>query len=192
MSVVAWMTIQSFLSINGFYETITSIPPRPILLLAPPLLFITGLFVTNRGRKFIDTFDASWLTWLHTVRIPVEMVLLSLSIYKLVPVIMTFEGRNFDIISGITAPFIAYFGYRKKTLGRGFLIAWNILCLGLLINIVLNALFAIPGAMQLQSFDVPNIGVLRFPFVFLPCFIVPAVLLSHLVCLRKLRKNDLQ
>ncbi|HVF96549.1 MAG TPA: hypothetical protein VM871_04480, partial [Flavisolibacter sp.] len=38
------------------------------------------------------------------------------------------------------------------------------------------------------AFDQPNIAVLYFPFIWLPSFIVPVVLLSHLVCIRQLLK----
>ena len=45
------------------------------------------------------------------MRVGVEVVLFWLFIKRVVPESMTFEGRNFDIISGITAPFVAYFAY---------------------------------------------------------------------------------
>jgi hypothetical protein len=55
-----------------------------------------------------------------------------------VPQLMTFEGRNFDIMSGLTAPFVFYFGFIKKTLGTKVILIWNLVCLGLLINVVTN------------------------------------------------------
>ena len=99
---------------------------------------------------------------------------------------MTFEGRNPDIFSGLTAPFIYYFGYVKQKLSRSILLFWNFLCLGLLANIVLNAIFAFPGPIQKYAFDQPNIAVMYFPFIWLPCCIVPLVLFSHLVTIRQL------
>jgi hypothetical protein len=63
---------------------------------------------------------------------------------------------------------------------------WNFICLGLLLNIVINAILAAPFPFQQFAFDQPNRGVLYFPFIWLPGFIVPAVLLSHLVNIRQL------
>jgi hypothetical protein len=40
--------------------------------------------------------------------------------------------------------------------------------------------------MQQIAFDQPNIGVMYFPFVWLPACIVPLVLLSHLASLYQL------
>jgi hypothetical protein len=190
MTVIAivWLMVQSIIARTGFYTVTDSLPPRFLFLVGPPLLIILFLFLTKDGRRLIDSFDPKWLTYLHTVRIPVEMVLLWLFIYKMVPQLMTFEGRNFDILSGLSAPFVAYLGYRKKTLSRNTLLAWNFICLALLFNIVINAVLSVPTPFQKFGFEQPNIGVLYFPFIWLPCFIVPAVLLSHLVCIRKLLK----
>ena len=99
---------------------------------------------------------------------------------------MTFEGRNLDILSGLTAPLIYYFGYVKKQLPKSVLLGWNILCLGLLINIVRLAILSAPFPFQTLAFDQPNIAILYFPFVWLPCCVVPLVLLSHLATIRKL------
>lgn len=129
------------------------------------------------------------LVLLHTVRIPVELVLHALFIAALMPRIMTYEGLNLDIFSGITAPIIYYFGYVKHRLSSTMLITWNLVCLGLLINIVAIAILSAPLPFQQLAFDQPNIGVFYFPFVWLPGFIVPIVLLAHIVSLQRIFKN---
>src|SRR6478735_6882313 len=109
--LVIWVIIQAVLAINNVYNSdTTSIPPKLLLLgVAPMMLTIIFLFITKKGRLFIDSLPLENITWLNIIRIPVELVLLGLFIHKAVPQLMTFEGRNFDILSGITAPFIAYF-----------------------------------------------------------------------------------
>jgi hypothetical protein len=131
------------------------------------------------------------ITYLNIIRIPVELVLVMLYMHHAIPRLMTFEGRNFDIISGITAPFIAYFGVTKKRLGYPFILVWNFICLGLLLNIVVNALLSAPFPYQKFAFDQPNIAIINFPFSWLPTFIVPVVLLGHLASIRIILKNRL-
>ena len=184
--IIAWAVIQSIIASTGFYTVTNSIPPRFALLLFPPLLTILLLFITAGGRSVIDKFNATWLTWLHIVRIPVEFILYWLFLYKQVPALITFEGKNFDIISGITAMFIAYFGYQRKQLRKPVLLIWNIACLGLLFNVVVRALLSAPFPFQQFAFDQPTVAVLYFPFILLPGLIVPLVLLSHLVCILRL------
>ena len=178
--------MQAIISSTGFYANFDSIPPRFMLLILPPLILILILFFTKKGRHFIDSLDIKTLTLLHVIRIPVEIVLFWLFVHKSVPQIMTFEGRNFDILSGITAPFVYYFGFVKNKLDKKIILAWNFLCLALLINIVSIALLSAPFPFQKFAFNQPNIALAYFPFVWLPCCIVPLVLFSHLVSIRQL------
>ena len=184
--LILWLTVQGIISSTGFYTTFDSIPSRFGLLILPPLVLILILFFTKKGRHFIDSLDIKTLTLLHVIRIPVEIVLFWLFVHKSVPQIMTFEGRNFDILSGVTAPFVYYFGFVKNKLDKKIILAWNFLCLGLLINIVGIALLSAPFPFQKFAFNQPNIALAYFPFVWLPCCIVPLVLFSHLVSIRQL------
>ena len=102
---------------------------------------------------------------------------------------MTFEGRNFDILAGISAPFIAYFAFKENEIKQKLLLIWNIIGLGLLLNIVVNAFLSAPSPLQLFAFDQPNIAILNFPISFLPTVMVPIVLFGHLVSIRRLIKN---
>ena len=117
-----------------------------------------------------------------------EIVLFWLFMYKTIPVELTFEGRNFDIISGVTAPIVYYFGFIKQTLSKKLIISWNIICIGFLFNVVLNSILSSPLLFQKFEFNQPNIAVLNFPFVFLPSLIVPIILFSHFVVIRRLIK----
>jgi len=96
---------------------------------------------------------------------------------------MTFSGWNFDILSGITAPFIAWFAFRGGKINRAVLIAWNIFALLLLIIIVSIAVLSVPLPIQKFGFEQPNVAVLYFPFIWLPTIIVPIILFSHLASL---------
>ena len=187
--LAVWMIGQAVLAIGGFYQKTGTIPPRFSLLVAPPLLLILVLFLTRWGRRFVDTLRLDWLTLLHVVRIPVEIVLFWLFVAKAVPQEMTFEGRNFDILSGLSAPVVYYFGFVKKRLSRPVLLVWNGLCLGLLLNVVATAVLAAPSPFQQIGFNQPNIAIQYFPFVWLPSVVVPLVLLAHLVAFRQLMKK---
>ena len=184
--LLSWLAIQAIIAYSEFYLNTTTVPPRFILLVAPAVFVILLLFLTKRGKAFVDGLDLKMLTLIHVIRIPVELVLYWLFLEKQVPELMTFEGRNFDILSGITAPIIYYFAFISKKLNHKILLIWNFICLALLFNIVANAVLSAPSAFQQFAFDQPNVAVLHFPFVWLPCCIVPLVLLSHLASIRKL------
>ena len=184
--VVPWIVFQTIVSLTGFYQTANTMPPRFALLFAPPLLFIAFLLISKKGRHFLDSLDPGLLTLFHTIRLPIEIVLYWFLLYKLVPPIMTFEGQNFDLFSGITAPVIYYVGYAKKQLGTTTILIWNIACLLLLARVIYFAVLSLPSPFQHFGFDQPNIAVLHFPFIFLPSCLVPLVLISHVAVIRQI------
>lgn len=187
--LLAWMAIQLFIGESGFYIGGKTQPARFLLLAPPALAGILILFVSRSGRHFIDSFDAGQLTLLHSIRVPVEIVLYFLFLEKNVPQVMTFEGRNFDILAGLTAPLVFYFGYVRKKLPVSVLVAWNIGSLFLLFNIIILAVLSAPSPFQQLGFEQPNTAIAHFPFNWLPSVVVPVVLLAHLASLRQLLKK---
>ena len=193
---LGWLVVQGVATLLNFYNTnTTAFPPKFILLVLPPVLFIAYLFFSERGKHIISRLSLYDLTMISIVRIPVEFCLFWLFLEKTIPKLMTFEGRNFDILAGITAPFVAYFIIRnlsshnpnsKIKNPRSILLAWNIVALLLLINIVVNAVLSAPFVFQKFGFEQPNIAILNFPFSWLPGFIVPVVLFSMLASIKKL------
>jgi len=181
-----WMAIQAAVGFSGFYENTTTLPPRFVLLILPAITGIFLLFVLPAGRKFLNAADIGKLTLVHVIRIPVEGVLYGLFVDGMIPEIMTFDGMNWDIISGISALFIYYFGFINPKLNNTVLLTWNIICLGLLVNIVVIAILSVPTSFQQFGLDQPNIAIGQFPYVWLPSVVVPIVLLSHLVSIRSL------
>ena len=186
-----WLVIQAVLTLNNVYNSDTnSFPPRIMLIgILPSMLTIILLFTTSNGRQFIDSLPLKNLTYLNIVRIPVEIVLFWLFLNKAIPELMTFEGRNFDILAGITAPFVAYFGFTKPKISRKIILIWNFTCLALLANIVIYALLSAPSPIQKLAFEQPNVAILNFPFSWLPTFVVPVVLFVHLASIRQLLKD---
>jgi hypothetical protein len=188
--ILFWLILQTVLGLTGFYSITDTIPPRIIFLGLPPLVIIISLFITKKGKTFLEGLDLKLLTILHVVRIPVELVLYALFVVKAIPELMTFEGRNFDILAGLSAPLIYYYGFVKKLLSYKMILIWNFICLGLLLNIVINAVLSVPSPIQQFAFDQPNVAVLCFPYNGLPSCIVPLVLLAHLVAIRQLIKHE--
>jgi hypothetical protein len=184
--IFIWMAVQLLLGLTNFYTNGFTMPPRFALLIVPPLIFTIFMFATAAGKQFTDSLNTKQLTLLHAVRVPVEIVLYFLFIAKTIPQIMTFEGRNFDILAGITAPVIYYFGFVKSNLSKPFLIIWNLICLGLLFNIVTLAILSAATPFQQFGFNQPNIAIAQFPFNWLASVVVPIVLFSHLATLRQL------
>lgn len=184
--ILIWMALVGVLGFYGFYQVENAVPPRFILLIGPGMLFLLLLLLTKKGRSFGDKLNLKWLTLLHIVRIPVEIVLYFMFLSGHVPDLMTFDGYNYDILSGLSAPIIYYAVFIKKWIGKKGLLLWNLVCLALLINILSIAVLSAQTPIQKLAFDQPNIGVAFFPFVWLPAVIVPIVMFAHLTSIRQL------
>ena len=194
MALSFWLILQALLGLSNVYNANTAaFPPRIVLMgILPAICAIAMLFLFTKGRRFMDGLPIIELTWINVMRVPVEISLYWLFLHKAVPEIMTFEGRNFDILAGLTAPIIANYSRSLKSSKTYVLLIWNIISLGLLMNIVYIAFFSAPSPVQKFAFEQPNIAILYFPFNWLPTFIVPVVLFGHLASIRHLlrRKKD--
>lgn len=180
----AWLLVQAFLGFSGFYDQTGKVMPRFLFLVLPPLVFIILIFsIKVRSRTAYPT-DVKWFVLFHVIRIPIELVLFWLFVYRYLPKEMTFEGRNVDLLAGLSAPLIYYFGFVKKRLTSRIIITWNIISLGLLLNIVVIAILSLPTPFQKFGFEQPNKALLHFPYVWLPCGLVPMVLYAHLITIQ--------
>ncbi|MFI5154675.1 MAG: hypothetical protein ACHQEM_00725 [Chitinophagales bacterium] len=189
---LAWLLLTGVLSYSGFFLDYARFPPHFMIAMLIPLIAILLSFVNSGGRRLIDKIPLLPLVLLSIVRIPVEIVLYLLYLNKQIPELMTFAGRNYDILAGLTVPviYLVCFKDGQLTNRRVFLI-WNIFSLALLMNIVVNAILSAPFPFQKFGFDQPNKAIFYFPYAWLPAFIVMTVLFSHLVSIRRilLRKS---
>jgi len=180
--LILWFVFISVLSITGVTGNFTLFPFNFLPIVAIPLITILILTFSKSTVDILQNIPIKNLIQLQVFRLFVEILLWMTLIQNLIPKQMTFEGRNWDILVGITAPVVAHFfsGNRKA------LIAWNIICLGLLINIVSIAVLSLPTPVRLFENEPSSSIVTVFPFIFLPGFLVPLAYALHFLSLRKL------
>ncbi|MBD2703754.1 hypothetical protein IC229_24120 [Spirosoma sp. BT702] len=183
---MCWLTFLIWLAYQHFFQQLAGFPPHFLLAIGPPFGLIIGVLIIPKSRAWIRGLPLSTLTLVHVVRVPVELTLYSLFLYQQIPELMTFAGRNFDVLSGLTAPVMAWLVFRQKSISLRWLLLWNVVALGLVLNIVIHAILSAPFPFQQLAFGQPNVGVLKAPYVWLPGFIVPVVLFSHVVSLLQL------
>ncbi len=184
--IIFWLFITALGAFYGFFEDFEARPPRLLILFAVNALAIILLFSTRKSRELIQKLPITILTFIHIIRVPVELVLWWLANEGMLDHKLTFQGSNFDILMGITAPFAAVFMLGLKSKSHFAAIVWNLWGIVMLANIVTMAVRATPYFFNPEIFEQPNIAVFYFPFIWLPGFVVPAVLFSHLTSLYQL------
>ncbi|MBA6156576.1 hypothetical protein H3Z83_08630 [Tenacibaculum sp. S7007] len=145
-------------------------------VLIPTIIFIIYLL---RDKSFREERDFRWSTAVHIVRFPVELLLFQLAIREWLPMEMTYEGWNFDIIPGITSIILVIWMQYKKV-NRKLLLVWNIIGLFLILFILTNGFLSQELLYQEFEYSVPNKGIAYSPVILLAGVIVPIVIYTHI------------
>ncbi len=185
--LLLYLVLHGVLAVAGVYANVHS-NMLPIVLIVPLPVFTLLLWVAFfRHGAFFRSLSLRRLTYLQTFRVLVETVLFYSALeHGLIPELMTFSGRNFDLLVGLTAPLVAWLVFERAVLGARFLLAWNVAGLALLGNIVTHAVLSLPTPVQRLAFEQPNVLVLEFPYIYLPVLLVMAALLGHVVSITRL------
>ena len=182
--LVLWLAGTALVAMSGMLLEFYSIPPRFAFVVVPAVLTAFATAFHPGFTSVLDRGSPTWLVGFQFFRVPMELILWRLAADKVIPVSMTFEGRNFDILVGLTAPVIAWL-YGRRWLSAGPVIFWNVFGLVLLANIVTIAALSVPTPFQ-RYFEPPSNELIGyFPFVWLIGFVVPLALFGHLASIRQ-------
>ena len=187
-----WLFITALLAFRGYFLDFQSTPPKILVIVIPSALAITYTVNSEWMTKLIKVIPESWFIYIQTFRILMEILLFFLFLKNIIPVQMTFEGKNFDILIGLSAPFIAYYCAAKK-IPKIVALLWNIAGLLLVTNIFLIAILSAPGPLRKFFAEPPNTIIAYFPFIWIPALIVPFAYLIHILSIKqiiKAKEND--
>ena len=185
IGLISWTLFVIAWSISGKMKDFSLFPFNMIPILAIPLIATLIITFSKTFGQILIHIPQQNLIRLQSFRIFVEILLWALFIQNMAPVQMTFEGRNFDVVSGITAIAVAYL-VSRNALSKTVLVIWNLACLGLLINIVTVAILSMPTPLRTFMNEPANTIVGQFPIALLPALLVPLAYTLHFFSLRQL------
>jgi len=188
--MVLWLVYVTIMSLNMVFLD-PSLPPRiPLFLVLPFFVFIAYFFLSGHFRNIIAVIPLHWLIYFQTFRICVELLLFGLFMEHILPWAATFEGYNFDIGIGITAPLVGFL-VSKGRLYPWAIRVWNIMGLLTLLAVViiLNTYAYRPWIFNATG-TILGKGFGTFPITFLASFFMPLAVFMHIFSLVKIRKTD--
>lgn len=186
--IVTWLIFTLLISVSGFLHDFTSKPPHVLLVTVPPLVFIILLFNSKAFINLTEQFNVFWLVYAQSFRVLKEFILWLLARQKILPEQMVVGGYNWDILFGLTAPFIAYYCFAKKTWPLSVALVWNLAGIVSLANVFTLAVLAAPFPYAEKYFETTNTLMFHYPFVWQPALVVPFALLLHLIAIRRIWK----
>jgi len=169
---------------GGFLAVWNARPPR---LPAIPLLALITIILVNRAEIFQKLLNATprhWPVAMQTFRIGVELAFWGLFAAGGAPKQVTFEGHNFDVLVGLTAPFVAL-AIAKLNVRPSLVIAWNLLGILILSNTIVTTLSSMPGPLHLNWPGMPFTAFAAWPFVWVPAFLAPLAIFIHVFSIRQ-------
>lgn len=188
--LTVWLAFTGLLAQGGYFADFTSVPPRIPVFAAVQIGFIVWLVFKSDWADGLSRIPQTALIGMQSFRIVVEFLLAGLATANLLPHEMSWQGWNFDFITGVTAIGVALWIARGGEAGRRFpILLWNCLGLALLFNVVFTAMLSTPYPFQVLHFSVDNFIIGYFPVTWLPLFLVPMAVLLHLISIRRALRN---
>jgi len=189
LAITAWVAVLGFLSLQGVFGDFRSVPPRILPAVLVPL--IAGFFLLRSAgaRDLLARTPPQWPIYAQSFRIVMEIILWLLFVQHRVPAIMTFEGRNADILVGLTAIPVGYFCFVRRSWSPRVAWWWNVAGILILLNVVVHAQLSTPSPFRVFVTDPPVTFIGYWPYILLPGFLVPLAWLLHATSLIQLRRS---
>lgn len=187
--VIGWLIYLTVLSISGVLRDLNLPPKFPLLIFLPLLIGFTMFYRRSKNSRVIKAIPKVWPVYFQSFRIVVELILLYTFYAGIIPQNATFEGLNFDVLMGVSAPLVAYFlvGQNKSKILQ---FVWNVL--GILMVMFVG--FIIATSMykpDIWDSEVPLVSMtfIEMPYLLLAGFLAPLGIFMHVVSLIHLRQR---
>lgn len=160
-----------------------------------PFPFLAGLLVLNlvlavllglsKWGVALSALPIGWLVGFHAFRLPLEMVLHAWAEAGTVPVVMSWSGQNFDVVTALLAIAVAPFAHRSRAAvwifqGVGVVMLLNI------VRIVAQSTPGSPGSPVYTGVEPPVLLAAHWPTVWIATVCVFAAVAGHVVVGRSL------
>ena len=158
-------------------------PPTIAIVLVATLVTSIGVGLSAVGRRMVLAIPLAALVGFQGFRVGVELLLHRAYLEGLMPVQMSYSGRNFDIVAGATAILLAAWLASGRR-SRALVIAWNVLGIALLANILVVAMLSAPTPLRVFMNEPANVWIERAPWIWLPAVMVWAAIYGHVLVTR--------
>ena len=180
----AWLAATWAAASSGVLAQFDRRPPPFALFFLAVLAVSASVAWSRLGLRLLRGLPLWALVATQVFRLPLELVMHEAAVEGVMPVQMSYSGRNFDILTGLTAIPVAVL-IATGIGGRRLALAWNVLGTLTLANILGIALVSTPTFAMFGP-ERLNTWVAYPPFVWLPAVMVVSALIGHMVLWRKL------
>lgn len=185
-AAIAWMGVWFVVARSGALLRFDHRPPPMLLMMVATLAAGLALGLSPLGGRLARGLPLAALVGFQAFRLPLELVMHRAARAGVMPVQMSFEGYNFDIVTGASALVVAGLLLAGRA-PRALVVTWNVVGIALLATIGAIAVASTP---LIHAFGTSpralNTWVGEAPFVWLPTVFVACALAGHIVVTRRL------
>jgi len=179
--LVVWAALTAGLAASGVLTHFE--PPRVTVILMLEIVALVWLWRSESGARLAG-LPLGVLVGFQGFRVLVELLIHQAVLEGIAPQQMTWTGWNFDIVTGVSALIVGPLAGRLPPL---VVRAWNLVCAGILVVVLIVAMLSMPTPARVFAADPPNIWITQMPFVWLPAILVFAAFAGHVLTERHLR-----
>jgi hypothetical protein len=183
LATIVWLAVTHAAASAGLLHF--SPPATMMVVFVAVFAIAIGFALSPVGRRIALQLPLAALVGFQAFRVIVELLLHRAYAEGLMPIQMSYSGRNFDIVSGVTALGVALWLAAGGRSAR-VVFAWNTLSVGLLVNILGIALLSAPTPFRVFMNEPSNVWITQAPWVWLPAVMVLAAIAGHALVYRRL------
>lgn len=179
MGLMVWLGALAVIVLSGFVEA-SPMPRLPVTFIAIMLVSV-GAGFSRVGGWLASSVPLAALVGFQAFRLPLELILHAWAKSGTIPETMTWTGRNWDIVSGVTAIVAAGFVGRS----RGWAWLMSFVGIALLVNVARVAILSspLPFAWPVTP---PLLLAFHLPYALIVPVCVGGAAFGHVVLLRAL------
>jgi len=184
IGVVLYLGVIAAVALTGVLARVELLPPPFVLLALSALGVALAVALSPVGARLARGLPLWALIGFQAFRFPLELLMHRAANDGLMPSVMSWNGYNFDIVSGVSALLLGGV-LLFRTVPRWLVVTWNSLGSVLLAVIAAVAIAASP-VFRAFGDDQINLWVTRFPYTWM-AVMVAAALFGHVLLARRLR-----
>ncbi|MEM8525808.1 MAG: hypothetical protein AAGG68_14300 [Bacteroidota bacterium] len=185
LAIFFWLFLLAILAMGDIFMLFSQSLYLLIFAFCLPLLLIIILAFNRTFGRLLRLVPATWLIRIQAFRILLELMFWLGYKGNFIPIQMTFEFLNQDIIVGVTALFAASLFFGKGRFRKLEAIIWNFFGILLLLNLLIVAFYSFPSGFQVFDYQPNSTFLVDIPFVWIIGFLIPFGLAMHLFSLRQ-------
>lgn len=188
LAVLLFLGYETLLANSGFLEDM-SFPPRFAFMLILPCFVFTGVFLSKKKNKaWVANIPSHWLLYLQSFRVFVEVLFVYSLAENILPIEVTIEGYNFDMVFGLSAILMGWVFTKYNT--KKLAILWNYLGLAVLASVIFVFMTSLYQP-EIYGSTVPLLTskATEIPYLYVAGYLMPLAVFGHVLSILNLRRN---